>query len=67
MSYQDGEGFTAWKRELTRIVEQRLPCALDDLQDFDFAGWFDSGLAPIEAADNVFEAVAEEMREEMFV
>lgn len=46
-----------WLLEVSEIVAREAGVGIDDLEDQPYRDWYEDGLTPVEAAEEVLEAV----------
>lgn len=56
----DRAEFNQWMVAVDRKVTRRIGFGINDLRDFCYADWFESGMTPAEAALEVLDEIREE-------
>lgn len=53
--------FEQWKKEVNKIVGNRLGVGCDDMPDVTYYDWFEDGMSPSDAADEAIDIWQEDM------
>ena len=53
--------FKQWKREVNKVVVNRIGMGCNDMPDVSYRDWYDDGMSPEEAADEAVDIWQEDI------